>query len=85
MPRRREKCYRCGTDATGRDHIVPRSFFAKPLPPNLATAPTCDLHNKHLQKDEEYFRIFVAGQAYPAPAAQEIWTGPVRGPSSPSE
>ncbi len=78
MPRRPDKCYRCGTDATGRDHIVPRSFFPKPFPPDLPTAPTCDEHNRDLQRDEEYFRIFVAGQAYPSPAARELWTGPVR-------
>lgn len=78
MPRRVEKCYRCDRQATSRDHIVPRSFFSKPFPSDLPTAPTCDDHNRSLQKDEEYFRIFVAGQAYPAPAARELWTGPVR-------
>jgi hypothetical protein len=35
-------------------------------------------HNKHLELDEGYFRVFVVARSYPTDAAASLWKGAVR-------
>jgi len=51
------KCYHCGTEATGYEHIPPKSFFPEGSREELITVPSCDLHNQKKSKDDEYVRM----------------------------
>lgn len=49
-------CYLCGSEATTRDHVPPKTLFAPPRPNNLITVPACLSCNTSYSRDEEYFR-----------------------------
>lgn len=74
------RCYLCGAAGpTTRDHVIPRNLFPSPAPPDLITAPACRACNESLSKDEEYFRVFILGQAAMDHSdAKEIWRTSVR-------
>ena len=55
------KCYMCAADATTREHVPPRSFFPKGLRENLATVPSCLIHNHDQSLDIEYARNIITG------------------------
>ncbi len=54
-------CIYCGEkEATTKDHIPPKSFFAKPRPSNLITVPSCvDCNGKKYGKDDERIRNII--------------------------
>lgn len=63
MPKKKKiKCVYCGVkDATTRDHVPPRSFYAPPLTSDLITVPSCFVCNNTFGKDDEYIRnIFIS-------------------------
>ena len=55
-------CYKCDEPATSKEHVPPRCLFPKQkdsiaklnLRKNLITVPSCDMHNSHKSKDDEY-------------------------------
>jgi hypothetical protein len=49
-------CYFCGGEATGVEHVPPKSFFIKGQREELITVPSCDVHNQQKSKDDEYIR-----------------------------
>lgn len=52
-------CAYCGQDnATTRDHIPPKSLFARPLPTNLITVPACLQCNNGASIDDDNFQFF---------------------------
>lgn len=61
-------CYMCENPATSKEHIPPKCLFpeAKDLPgtdyrKNLISVPSCDVHNSHKSKDDEYlFFVLIA-------------------------
>lgn len=58
-------CYFCGSPATSKEHVPPKSFFPnvgeKDYRKNLIKVPSCDAHNSFKSKDDEYIRLlFVA-------------------------
>lgn len=69
-------CYRCGSPASTREHVIPRCLYPEKPSAKLLTVPACRHCNNALAKDEEYFRVFVTGQwkAYEAnAAARAVW------------
>ena len=42
-----------------RDHIPPKSFFAKPRPNNLITVPCCRTCHKEFTENDEYLRNYL--------------------------
>lgn len=54
-------CIYCGKkEATTKDHVPPKSFFAKPRPSNLITVPSCDECNANKYgKDDERIRNII--------------------------
>jgi hypothetical protein len=58
-----EKCYKCDTKATSREHIPPICIFPEAkdlredLRKNLLTVPSCDKHNLRKTKDDEFLMI----------------------------
>lgn len=52
-------CYFCGNEATGVEHIPPKSFFPKGKRQNLITVDSCDIHNQDKSKDDEYIRTIL--------------------------
>src|SRR3990167_5778700 len=54
-------CVFCGNPANTREHIPAKQFF-KGVPENrLITVPSCSDCNKNFQKNEDFFRQFLAG------------------------
>jgi hypothetical protein len=56
MGRKKAKCAYCGAAATTADHVPPKGLFAKPLPKDLVTVPSCRPCNGDAAPDDEYFR-----------------------------
>ena len=58
-------CYFCGSFATSKEHVPPKSFFpkggAKDYRRNLIKVPSCDAHNSLKSKDDEYVRALLIG------------------------
>ena len=53
-------CIYCGEkEATTKDHVPPKSFFAKPRPSNLITVPSCNDCNSKYGKDDERLRNII--------------------------
>lgn len=75
-----KQCYLCGRPADTKDHLFPQGLFPKPLPNNLPPRlPACRQCNEGLSKDEEVFRVFVAGgEAYEKEAGFRIWSERIR-------
>ena len=52
----KKTCVYCGSrKKVTKDHIPPKSLFAKPRPKNLITVPCCRKCNNSASKDDEYF------------------------------
>lgn len=49
-----QRCYLCGSDATGMEHIPPRSFFPRGQGLQLKTIPSCAEHNNAKSNDDQY-------------------------------
>src|ERR1700733_6530786 len=56
-----KNCYYCGRPATSREHVPPECIFpekkdssGKDYRKNLITVPSCDEHNLHKSKDDEF-------------------------------
>lgn len=53
-------CVLCAaSEATTREHIPAELFFARPLPRNLVTVPSCAACNHNSQHEDEYLRAFM--------------------------
>jgi hypothetical protein len=53
-------CIYCGEqEAITRDHVPPKSFFAKPRPSNLITVPSRNYCNNEYGKDDERIRNLI--------------------------
>ncbi len=71
-------CYMCESEATSREHVPPKCIFPekKDLPKrfdfrkNLITVPSCDKHNSHKSKDDEYL-MFILSCAFQGNEHQE--------------
>ena len=48
---------------TTRDHVPPKSIFAKPLPSDLITVNCCQDCNQSFGRDDEYLRAYIAVRA----------------------
>jgi hypothetical protein len=61
-------CYFCGALATSKEHVPPRCLFPKAgdvvdgadYRKNLVTVASCDVHNMHKSKEDEYLRFILA-------------------------
>jgi len=51
------RCTYCPNTATTKDHVPPECLFAKPLPHDLITVPSCGACNHGASKDDEYFMV----------------------------
>lgn len=65
-------CYRCGSPATTREHVVPRCLYPDPPAHKLLTVPACRDCNNALTKDEEYFRTVLASAWIESDAARKV-------------
>src|SRR5690349_16858852 len=59
--RRRRKlksqpCVYCLGQSDTREHVLPRSWFGDPPPPNLITVPCCEPCNSGISAEQEYAR-----------------------------
>ena len=71
----REECVYCGsTENITKDHIPPKCLFAKPLPQDLITVPSCRKCNNSASKDDEHFRnvLSASQEAGHHPDAKEV-------------
>jgi hypothetical protein len=70
-----EKCAICGIrDATGRDHVPPRSIFPRPWPSDLITVPACNECNNRASPNDEEFKVGISIMAgIETPATLELW------------
>ena len=62
-----EKCYFCGKPATSAEHVPPKCLFpeqkdmrGEDYRKNLITVPSCDKHNMHKSKDDEFLMACLA-------------------------
>lgn len=67
MPVFHERCYMCDNIATSREHVPPRCLFPEfkdvkglNFRNNLITVPSCDLHNSHKSKDDEFLMMSIS-------------------------
>ena len=57
----KQKCVLCNKRyATTRDHVPPKGCFAKPLPNDLITIPSCLKCNRDGSKFDEKFRVYLS-------------------------
>lgn len=70
-------CYFCGSPATSRDHLPPKTMFDDPKPTNLVTLPSCDQHNSQQSKDDEYFSVIIKTASASNPVAEKLILGGV--------
>ena len=77
-PGRQHLCYRCGSLATTKEHVVPRCLYPDKPAAKLITVPACRSCNNALAKDEEYFRTILAAQWIDSPSARAVWEQKVR-------
>lgn len=63
-----QSCYMCEQPATSMEHVPPRCLFPerKDIPTtdyrtNLITVPSCDIHNTHKSRDDEFLMVSLAG------------------------
>lgn len=61
-----EKCYKCGADSTGREHVPPQCIFPEQKDSNnidyrkqLITVPSCDEHNQKKTNEDEFFMMSI--------------------------
>ncbi|MBK6987911.1 MAG: hypothetical protein KBF92_02210 [Bacteroidia bacterium] len=56
-----KKCYRCGKDATSKEHAPAKCYFPEEAEyrKNLITVPSCKEHNEDTSKDDEYVRNWI--------------------------
>lgn len=58
------QCVYCGArNSLTRDHVPPKCLFAKPLPEDLITVPSCHKCNEAASKDDEYFRMILTSRS----------------------
>jgi len=63
-----ETCYMCSERSTSREHIPPKCIFPEKkdllkgynFRKDLITVPSCDVHNSHKSKDDEYIMFCLA-------------------------
>lgn len=60
------------------DHIPPKAIFLPPRPLNTITVKTCINCNKGSEKDDEYFRIYIASSGEADGPQMELWKKKVR-------
>jgi hypothetical protein len=60
VTRESKVCAYCGRPATTADHVPPRGLFARPLPADVITVPSCSSCNNNSSKDDEYFRTVMS-------------------------
>ena len=72
-------CIYCGTsDGLTKDHVPPKCLFPKPRGPQI-TVPACMACNQSFKKDDEYFAMAVAVEAYvDHPSALQVWEQSLR-------
>jgi hypothetical protein len=70
-----------------RDHIPPRSLFARPFPSNLITVPACAACHGPTTGDDEYFRLAMAfnSVALAHPVLQQLETDVMRALTKPTK
>lgn len=74
-------CVYCGSkNNLTKDHIPPKSLFAKPLPGDLITVPSCRRCNRGASKDDEYFRLVLVPRRDVGdhPEAIQVWDKVIR-------
>lgn len=57
-----------------REHVPPKNLFLSPRPRNTLTVPVCKHCNESYDRDDEYFRIYVAAGAEPGTVLARLWT-----------
>lgn len=74
-PKDPQICVFCGKrPATTRDHIPPKSVFAKPLPSDLITVPACGRCNGGASGVDERFRVLLSLQVgVETPETRNLW------------
>lgn len=75
----RGSCIYCGSlDGLTKDHVPPKRLFPKPRGPQV-TVPACNTCNQSFKKDDEYFAMAVALEAYVEhPSAFQVWEQSLR-------
>lgn len=70
----KRSCVYCGDKGDSRDHVPPKSFFARPRPSDLITVPSCKQCNGGASQDEEYFlACYMLGVAGATDAGRRLW------------
>ena len=67
---RLRSCIYCGRNSTTSEHVPPKLFLERPLPPNTITVPACRSCNESFSLDEQYFWVLL-GQISPSPTMVE--------------
>jgi len=74
-----DTCYFCGTAATSTEHVPPACLFPEKKDlhddvnyrKNLITVPSCDEHNSHKSKDDEYIQLILVNGYFDNKAGQD--------------
>ncbi len=72
-----ETCYVCGAPKTSKEHVPPKSWFAKSYRQNLMTVPSCAIHNESNSSDVEYVG-FILAAATTGKGSNELWSGAIK-------
>lgn len=74
----------CDKEETSREHVPPKCLFPEQKDvghseyrKNLITVPSCDLHNSHKSKDDEFLMVSIAGIVSNNSIGYEHYTGKV--------
>jgi len=61
MAKKIGECYRCGEEATSREHVPAKCFFPNDntFKMNLITVNSCSTHNEDTSLDDEYIRNII--------------------------
>jgi hypothetical protein len=67
------RCYFCGGQATGKQHVPPQSFFPRDSRNlNLITVPSCHEHNHGMKDLEAEFRAFLVSAHGGSASAEKV-------------
>ena len=80
-----DTCYFCGSAATSPEHVPPACLFPEKKDldegvdyrKNLITVPSCDEHNSHKSKDDEYVQLILVNGYFNNKAGQNHFSSKI--------
>jgi hypothetical protein len=80
-----DTCYFCGSVATSVEHVPPACLFPEQKDldddvdyrKNLITVPSCDEHNSHKSKDDEYVQLILVNGYFNNKAGQDHFSSKI--------